>query len=483
MSDPVYREYAAFTKSTADELFRKIGNYIKKLSPSLMINTYADAGVDMIASESGSELNREYEWNYSATDNVKRVLGSYKDRSPGNLLIYFQAIGYRHVGTSPALAKEWLLENMLNGAPLGFVVVGTLVNYEDRIFIPTLNNLYRFHKINEKLFTNVQATNKIALLRGSRDEYQGMIKLLSEEHIMYDIIDPSVIGTERLPRKLQDYEALILGDVANMDEQLLKNLDNYVQNGGKILATGFTSTKDALGKQLNNVRLKSLGVMPSFQTFSKAKSTYLKVADADKAALGQQAFKDFSIMMMYSDFLQCKPVEGAKGYLKLLPATRFGPPEKSYYTADQITDFPGVISSNFGKGKSVFIPWQLGAQYELKGHYMHRTLFVSALQNLLNIERTVETDASPLIEMTHLSNRNGAFEWIGMINHSGQIGGSIREPVMISNTHIRFKPTKTIKQLKLMTNGTNLPFKETNGWVECTVPQLNDFEMLLCLYN
>ena len=199
--------------------------------------------------------------------------------------------------------------------------------------------------------------------------------------------------------------------------------------------------------------------------------------------MGQQAFKDFSIMMMYSDFLQCKPVEGAKTYLKLLPATRFGPPEKSYYTADQITDFPGVISSNFGNGKSVFIPWQLGAQYELKGHYMHRTLFVSALQNLLNIERTVETNASPLIEMTHLRNRNRAFEWIGMINHSGQIGGSIREPVMISNTHIRFKPAKTIKQLRLMTNGTSLPFKETNGWIECTVPEINDFEMLLCLYN
>jgi len=54
---------------------------------------------------------------------------------------------------------------------------------------------------------------------------------------------------------------------------------------------------------------------------------------------------------------------------------------------------------------------------------------------------------------------------------------------MISNTHVRFKPAKTIKQLRLMTNGTSLPFKETNGWIECTVPEINDFEMLLCLYN
>lgn len=483
MNDPVYREYAAFTRSTADELFKKIGNHIKTLNPKLMINTYADAGVDMIASESGSELDPEYEWNYSATDNVKRVLGSYKDRSPGNLLIYFQAIGYRHVGTSPNLAKEWLLENMLNGAPLGFVVVGTLVNYEDRIFIPTLNKLYGFHKTNEKLFTNVQAVNKIALIRGSKDEYHGLIKMLTEEHIMYDIIDPSVIGSERMPRKLEDYEAVILGDVSNMNDQLLFHIDNYVQNGGKILTTGFTSTRDALGKPMGEIRLKSLGVQPAFETFHRAKSTYLKIAGSDKDILGQEAFKDFSIMMMYSDFLKCQLSAGAKGYMKLLPETRFGPPEKAYFTEANFTGFPGVISNDYGKGKAVFIPWSIGSQYEFKGHYMHRTLFVAALEKLLNVKRTLVTDASPLIEMTHLANRNGAFEWVGLINHSGQIGASIREPVSIYQTNLRFKPAKPIKQLKLMTTGTDLPFSEVNGWVECTVPKLNDFEMLLCLYH
>ena len=380
------------------------------------------------------------------------------------------------------MAKVWLLENMLNGAPLGFVVVGTLVNYEDRVFIPTLNSLYGFHKKNEKLFTNVQAVNKIAVIRGSRDEYEGIIKLLSEEHIMYDIIEPSALGTGRTPRTLQDYEALILGDVSNMDDHLVSLIDDYVKGGGKILATGFTSTNDALGKPLNRVRLQSLGVEPSFETFQRAKSTYLKIADTDKAALGQSGFKDFSIMMLYSNFLKCKPVTGATGYMKFLPSTRFGPPEKAYFTQENITTFPGLISNNYAKGKSVFIPWELGAQYLLKGHYMHRTLFVSALEKLLNVERTVVTDASPLVEITHLANRNGAFEWLGFINHSGQIGASLREPVPMYNTNIRFKAVKPIKELRLMHAGTALKFKKSGDWIECTLPTLNDYEMLLCLY-
>jgi len=483
MNDPLFREYNAFKSTTANELFNRIRNHIKTLNPKSMINTYSDAGVDMIASESGAALTSEYEWNYSATDNVKRILGSYKDRSPGNLLIYFQAIGYRHVGTSPNMAKVWMLENMLNGASLGFVVVGTLVNYEDRIFIPTLNKLYGFHKAHEKLFTNLETVSKVALIRGSTEEYEGMIKLLSEEHIMYDIIEPSALGTNRTPRRLEDYEALILGNITNMDDRLVAVIDNYVKNGGKILATGFTSTKDISGKPMNSIRLQSLGVDAPFETFNREKSTYLKISENDKISVGPQEFKDFSIMMLYSDFMKCKLVGDAKGYFKFLPATRFGPPEKAYYTQDEITNFPGMISNNYGKGKSVFIPWELGSQYRFKGHYMHRLLFLSAVQKLLNIERTLITDASPLVEITHLANRNGAFEWLGFINHSGQVGASLREPITIYNATVRFKPVKPIKQLHLMNAGSAINFKQEDGWVECTVPQLKDFELLLCLYQ
>lgn len=483
MNDPVFRQYNDFKKTTADQLFREIQQHIKTVNPKLMINTYADAGVDMIASESGADLSPEYEWNYSASDNVKRVLGSYKDRSPGNLLIYFQAIGYRHVGTSPNLARVWMLENMLQGAPLGFVVVGTLVNYEDRVFIPTLNRLYGFHQTYEKLFTNLQAVSRVALIRGTRGEYQGMIKLLTEEHIPYDIIEPSAIGTGRMPRRLEEYEALILGGVENMDAPLINALDTYVRNGGKLLATGATSTKDELGKPLNTIRLQSLGVDPSYELFKRASSTYLKVQAEDKAALGQKELADFSIIMQYSDFLKCTPTGAAKGYLKFLPQTRFGPPEKSYYTEADITDFPGLVSNTYGRGKTVFIPWQLGEQYYTKGHYMHRTLFVAALQNGLQVNREVVTTASPLVEITHLANRNGAFEWLGMINHSGQIGGSLREPVSMRDIRLSFQPAKPVKEIKLVSSGKSLPFTQTGGRVECTVPVLDDFEMVLCLYQ
>lgn len=216
MSDPVYRRYNAFRKTTSEELFTRVGNFIKQQNPKLIICTYTDAGVDLTRMESSSWLTPEYEWNYFSTDHVKRVLGSYKDRTPSNLLQYFLAIGYRHIATSPNISRVWVLENMLNGAPLDVHVIGTLVNQQDRRFIPIMNEIYRFHKVNEKLFTNVEPVSNVALIRGSKEEYMGLIKLLSEEHIIYDVIEPAAIGSTRMPKKLQEYDAFILGDVTDI---------------------------------------------------------------------------------------------------------------------------------------------------------------------------------------------------------------------------------------------------------------------------
>jgi hypothetical protein len=483
MSDPVYRSYRAFQRSTSNELFGRIRDHIKTLNPKIIINTYTDAGVDLITTEAATSLRDGYDWNYFSTGNLKPTLGSYKDITPSNLVMYFQAIGYRHIGPPPNLARVWFEENMLHGAPATYVIIGTMPNHEDRIFFPVMKELMGFHKKNEKLFTNVQSAGNIALIRGSYAEYQGLIKLLTEEHIIYEVLEPSAIGSSRASRNLEDYDVVIIGDLSNMEDGQVQIIDEYVSNGGKLLTTGITSVNDALGGIRNELGLKSLGVPGKFIILPQEESTYLKVSEADKEAIGKEEFREFDLMMMYSRFINCQPVDGAQGYFRLVPHTMFGPPEKIYYTKENITDIPGMIVNSHGKGKSVFIPWQLGAQYNFKGNYAHRALFMASLRNLLDFETSIETDASPLIEMTHMVSRNGAFEWIGMINHSGQLGSSFRDPVPIFNTRIRFRPAKPVRQISLMRTGKQITFTQEDGWVECIVPEVRDFEMVLYTYN
>ena len=470
--DPAINKYRSFQRETSEDLYTRITDFIRQQNPDLVIYNYNATGTSWIASESGASMRPGIDNIYHATINVKRTLGSFKDRTPVNLIMGFQAIGYRNIMSSPNLLRTWWLENMLHGAPVGFVVVGTLVHYEDRRFIPIVNELFRFHKKYEKLFTNIQSVSNIALLQGPGEEFQGMVRLLSEEHLMYDIISPALLGSDRMPKKLDDYDLVILGNLKNLSDDLVLLLDKFVSDGGKLLVTGAP-----------DVKLKSLGIEPEYEVFPQSQATYLKISEDDRLAFGEDEFTDFSLMMMYSDFMKCRIRVNARGYMRFLPTNLYGPAEKTYYSEDAITSFPGAISYTYGQGQTLLIPWSLGSEYNNKGNYMHRALFLGAINNLLKVEHSVETDASPVIEMTRLANLNGAFEWVGMINHSGFLGSSFREPIKIHDTKVRIRALKPVKEVRLLRSDLKIKFTQGSGWVECTVPELNDFEMIMCLYK
>jgi hypothetical protein len=480
INDQTYRKYRDFQKSTTEELNNRILSFAKSLNPDLVLQTHEG---ELTRSESGTGFTSATDWNYHATENVKKILGSYKDKMPTDTYNHLMGMDYRFTATSPNIGRIYLAEQMLNGAGPGIYFMGRMENQYDRVFLPILKELFGFHKRNEKLFTNIQSLSRVGLVMGSSGDYRGIIKMLTEEHITYDLIQQSALGSEEAPHEMGYYDVLILSNVTDMDDNYVSLIDNYVKGGGKILATGFPGINDKIGTSLNKIRLQSLGIMPDYELFPQTQSTYLKVMDNDKADLGQNEFKDFDLIMMNSGFMKCKTSGDAKGYLRLLPNTVNGPPERVFFNDDEVTDFPGIVVNSFGRGKVVFIPWQIGSQYSWKGNNGQRAIFLASLKNLLNLESMIVTDASPLIEITHLANRNGAFEWIGMINHSGQLGDVFREPVAIHNTTIRFKPLKPVKSISLMHSEKKLKFRQSDGWIECIVPQLSDFEMVLCMYE
>jgi hypothetical protein len=239
------------------------------------------------------------DWNYHATENVKRLLVLPGPDSNDTYKL-FNGHGFiRHVtkhrenipGRTDA---QW-------GGP-GIYFMGRMENQFDRVFLPTLNEMFGFHKTNEKLFTNVESLGKVGLIMGSSQEYRGIMKLLTEGHIMYDLIQASAVGSANAPRKLEDYDVLILSNITTMDENFISIIDNYVNNGGKIMVTGFPGTNIGGGTPVNQIRLQSLGVMPDFEMFPRTQSTYLKVMENEKNDLGQEKFKDFDLIMMNSDF-------------------------------------------------------------------------------------------------------------------------------------------------------------------------------------
>jgi hypothetical protein len=103
---------------------------------------------------------------------------------------------------------------------------------------------------------------------------------------------------------------------------------------------------------------------------------------------------------------------------------------------------------------------------------------------MLGFTRTIQIEpAQPLLEISSRQDLNGKFEWIGLVNHSGGNGTAFLNCIPLQNITIHMLPARNVSCVRLLRANHELDFTLDNqGWLTCTVPQINRFEILVLEY-
>lgn len=89
-NDPVFRDYEQFRTDTVRELFERRVALVKSINPNIEISNYTHNFSDIYRKESGSMLGYPIpDWNYSGTENVRTVLGSWDGMAVSNAAVHF----------------------------------------------------------------------------------------------------------------------------------------------------------------------------------------------------------------------------------------------------------------------------------------------------------------------------------------------------------------------------------------------------------
>ena len=170
-----------------------------------------------------------------------------------------------------------------------------------------------------------------------------------------------------------------------------------------------------------------------------------------------------------------------EGLLRLIPADMFGPPEKCYYRS--VSEHPGLLFAKHGQGAVACFPWDIGRHYEQQCHQGHASLMMGTIDSLLQLDRRLRVEASPLVEVTHRAGQDGTFEWVALFNHSGQQGKALHPPVPVAGITIGLRPRREVKSVRLLRGNRPLAFTpESNGRISVVVPQLDHYEVVLFEY-
>ncbi len=331
MDDPAFRQYQSFKGETSSELFFMIHDLIKSHGNHIAINTYTHAGTDFYRKESNSHASLydgKVTWEYSAAHNVKSTIGSWKNKQSSNAAVHFYGYPARHSADAQWLTQQRLVQNMMYGGGLDFYCIGRLDNLEDRPVLKNVQDVFQFHKAHEKYLHHTQSGNKVLMLHDGQSggEYRGIFEMLTENHVLFDVMEHWCLGSDEMPQEIETYEVLVLPDISRLSEEQVTLLDNYVEQGGKLLATGLPSTKDEIGNPMEKVRLKALGVRPEYEHFEKVQGTYFRVFGQEKEALGSETFEGFDLVYAWEEGMLCQLEESATGYLGFIPPAMIGPP-------------------------------------------------------------------------------------------------------------------------------------------------------------
>jgi hypothetical protein len=484
--DPVFRKYQEFKGETSDELFYKIHDLIKSFGDHIAICTYTYAGTDMYRKESNSHaaLYDDFvPWEYQSAHNVKSAIGSWKDKQVSNAVVHFYGYPARHTADASWLSQQRLVQNMINGAGLDFYCIGRLDNLEDRAVLENVKNVFQFHKNHEQYLHHTNSGNQVLVLHDgqSQKEYYGIFEILTENHVLFDVMEHWCIEKDDVPRSIESYEVIILPGIERLSDESCSLLDQYVENGGRLLVTGFTSTEDAIGNPTNQIRLKSVGLGTEYEPFEKRQGTYFRIFEEDKERMRDPVLQDLDLVYGWEEGFLGSPKEGAESFFGFIPPAMIGPPEKCYYT--EVTKRPGMVSNVYGKGITAFFTFKIGSLYHHKRHYGHSVLVMNALTRILKYEQKLHTDASPMVEITRQADRADRFEWIGLLNHTGQLGNAFHEPVPMRDIYFRFESAGKVKSAKCLQSGESLPVGETSdGQIEFNLRELGEYEIVLLEY-
>ncbi len=470
ISDHVARVFDAARAKWSGDHNRSVCEMIKSLRPEVAV-----AGFDFQRQESNTEIDRPLpNWQYNASSNTRWVRTSKPKTVSSNSTVDFLGYYYRHVAVSPGEQELRLWQNLANGGALDYYLIGRLDNHRDRSGYERIRSVFGFHRAHEALYHDLTSDSEVLLLRTRRlsTEAKGWVRFLTEGHFAFDEALVDTLTAETRPPfeqvDLSRYRCVVLPDLRELSDAAAAVLDEYVQAGGVLIATGLSGANTTDGSPREAPCLESLGINRIELVRNDMRSALFEIRSEAKAADQEYPSLAETDLLYFGDtYVYAQYSESSERHLRLIPPHPHGPPERCYHS--HVNDHPGWVVTRSGKGRSVYLPWFPGALFHRDG-YLNTSWFIYDLLTGAAGIAPIETNAGPMVEITvqrpRSSQRAGPsaasgsspFCLVSLVNTSGHFASSVFDPVELRDITVTIACAKKPERVLNLRDGSDVPF-------------------------
>lgn len=295
--------------------------------------------------------------------------------------------------------------------------------------------------------------------------FLGCYELLVRSHIPFNIIDEESLKSEAL----RNYDLVIAPNCACISKDDAKAVEEYVKNGGNLIASFECSRYDEYGVLLEEPRLAEVfGVKTGRGVFGPMMLDYMSVVNDHPIVDGLSA-----------RLLPC-PTYGVEvipttskiivAYLEKMPAR--------YVKLPPLSKNPAIMMNSYGEGSCLYIAGNFFEHYNSYHNPDYRRIIVNSVRLMSRALVTLD-DCPQSVEVTLRHQPDKHRMLLHLVNFTGEMTRPIESILPIKDLRISLHGFKTLRRAKALRLNVDLHLDETGGRMVFTLPLLKEHETIV----
>jgi hypothetical protein len=302
---------------------------------------------------------------------------------------------------------------------------------------------------------------------------RGACRMLQEAHVPFGVI------TRKQLDDLGRYAVVVLPNVLRMDAEEIAALRSYVERGGRLLATGWTSLTSIDGVRHDDFALADVFGC-SFDGTQDGSMVYAKPGDDLTSVFAPQRHLSANARGLVRARLRAGT---ALATLSLPfghphPGTPFDRHWSSIHSSPPHThtDAPVIVEHAFGRGTSIYSSFDL----EATAADVNDRVFVGLVRRLLDGRERFGARAHPSVWVTVFDQPHASRMTASFMNYQADL-----PPAPVTGTRLRLVAPagRTFTGLVSAPDGEPVAYTVEDGDLVTTLDRIDDFVMLVASYS
>lgn len=396
---------------------------------------------------------------------------------------------------SEAELRIWVADQIANGMRPWFTKFAGKI-WDDR-WLSVVEDIYTWHaqydtywRARDPMATvGVVYSQQTASIYGSSAHERaeapilGVYQALIESRTPFEMVHDRLMDSEHLA----PLQTLILPNTAALSDEQCDQVRDFVARGGGLVATLETSLYDAKGRRRRSFGLADVfGVDPAGDSPTvegPLKNGYLWVEHGAPIAPDLLMGLEEAQRLIYGTYqLQVKAREGAT--FEAPPLTVVPPypdlPMEEVYPRQPRTDIPGLYCRHYGRGRVVYIPWDLDRVFWEILHPDHGRLLANAVHWATNAAVPVTVTGPGVLDVTAWRGPDAITVHLVNLTNPMTMRGAFRElyPVGAQTVTVRIPEAVDVLGVRLLRHGQDTDYQLSQGVLRVDVPQVIDHEVV-----